>query len=84
MRTMAQQNPPMKPVANIISIFLAKTVTNQEAEKGMEVMRRTFLRPNFMAIPPNIPPKRAPRSDKLATHDACWGLMVRVLVKLPV
>lgn len=81
---MAQQKPPMKPVANIISIFLANTVTNHDAENGMEVINKTFRRPNFIAMPPNIPPKRAPRSDKLATQDACWEFIVKILVKLPV
>ena len=81
---MAQQKPPIKPVANIISTFLANTVTSQEAEKGMEAISKTFRRPNFMAIPPNIPPKSAPRSERLATHDACWGFIVKVLVKFPV
>lgn len=71
MRTMAQQNPPIKPVANIISTLLAKTVTNQEAEKGMHVTNMTGLLPNFMAMPPNMPPKSAPSSDSDATHDAC-------------
>jgi hypothetical protein len=84
MSTIAQQKPPTKPVANIISTLLAKTVTSHEAEKGIEVTRRTLLRPNFIAIPPNIPPNRAPSRERLATHDACCWLIVKVLVKFPV
>jgi len=74
---MAQQNPPTNAVANIISTLLANTVMSQEAEKGSEVMSSTLLRPKRMARPPSIPPKKAPRRDRLATQEACCSLTVK-------
>lgn len=82
--TIAQQNPPTNPVANIISMFLANTVINQEAENGIEVIKSTVRLPNFMAIPPSIPPNKAPNNDRDATHEASCRLMRTVLEKLPV
>lgn len=76
--TMAQQNPPTKAVANIISTLLANTVKSQEAEKGSDVTSSTLLRPKRMASPPSIPPKKAPRRDRLATQEACCSLTVKI------
>lgn len=76
--TIAQQNPPTNAVANIISTLLANTVMSQDAEKGSEVMSRTLLRPKRMASPPSMPPKKAPRRDRLATQEACCSLTVKI------
>lgn len=71
--TIAQQKPPMKAVMNIVSTDFAKTVKIHESENGRDIKARTRLRPYCMANPPNIPPKRAPSSDKLATQLASWS-----------
>ena len=39
--------------------------------------KRTCLRPNFIARPPGIPPKKAPRSDREATQDPSSGVIVK-------
>lgn len=68
--TIAQQNPPIKAVINIVSTDLAKTVSIQDIEKGKDIKASTFLRPYCIANPPNIPPNNAPNNDKLATQLA--------------
>jgi len=55
---------------NIVSTDLANTVSIHERENGSEIMARTLFLPCCIAIPPNIPPNKAPSSDNDATQLA--------------
>lgn len=74
----------MNPDANIVSTLFANTVKSHDAENGTEVMTSTFFLPNFIAMPPNIAPNRAPRSERLATHEACCCVTKKAPLKFPV
>ena len=70
MLTIAQQKPPINAVMNIVSTDLANTVKIHDNENGKDIKAKTRLRPYCIARPPNMPPKRAPRSERLATQLA--------------
>lgn len=55
---------------NMVSTDFANTVIIHESENGKDIKAKTRLRPYCIAKPPNIPPNKAPRSDKLATQLA--------------
>lgn len=77
--TIAQQKPPMKAVMNIVSTDLANTVKIHDNENGKDIKARTRLRPYCMANPPNIPPKRAPSRERLATQLASWSVTEKLV-----
>lgn len=79
MLTIEQQKPPMKAVMNIVSTDFAKTVKIHDNENGKDIRANTRLRPYCIAKPPNIPPKRAPRSDRLATQLASWSVTEKLV-----
>lgn len=62
--TIAQQKPPKNAVANIVSTDLANTVRIQDSENGNDITVNSRRRPNCIARPPNIPPKRAPAARR--------------------
>lgn len=61
---MAQQNPPRKAVANIVSTDLANTVNIHDSENGSDIIVKSRRRPYCIATPPNIPPNNAPTNGK--------------------
>ncbi len=75
---MAQQNPATKLVAYIVVTFLARKVMIHEIENGIAVTSSTFRRPNRIATPMKRAPNSAPRSDKLAIHEASCSLTENV------
>lgn len=68
--TIAQQNPPMKAVINIVSTDFANTVMIQDNENGKDIKTRTRLRPYCIARPPNSAPNNAPNNDNEAIQLA--------------
>ena len=63
----------MKAVQNIISTLVANTVNIQLAEKGRETRRREFFLPHLSTMEDRRPPRRAPRSERLASQELCWS-----------
>lgn len=58
--TIAQQNPPINAVANIVSTDLANTVKIHDKENGSDTIVKSLRRPYCKRKPPHKPPKNAP------------------------
>ena len=71
---MAEQSPAVKAVQNIISTLVANTVNIQLAEKGTETRRREFFLPHLRTMEERSPPRSAPRRERLASQEVCWGV----------
>lgn len=69
--TMATRKPLRNAAKHIISTLTANTINNQHADNGIPASKRVRRLPHRIAAPPKGAPKRAPSSDKLASHDAC-------------
>ena len=53
--------------------MVAKTVSHQERENGMEITMRQFLRPCLSTTLERRPPRRAPSREREATQEPSSG-----------
>ena len=55
-------------------------VRNHEAEKGAVTSHSVRRRPYLITTPALSPPKSAPSSDRLAIHEPCCSVMLKLVI----